>query len=154
MRQVGNFSFLLLKGMFFFRSGDTWAILNEAGKIPWERDIFTIAVIGVIKTSMQDFSKGVGIGSRSHDLFGESMMSRRISFSDAGQKLLILGTSGLVCSRLAGFGETGNLDRMSVILLRKNDPKVSASSASELHSGSLMGGQRWSIWLKAFHRLR
>ena len=54
----------------FFQKGETWADLKCEGKKPSVSDKLTIDVIGVIKMSMQSFTRLVGIGSKSEDLHG------------------------------------------------------------------------------------
>ena len=53
-----------------FNRGETRADLKCEGKEPSESDKLTIDVIGVIRMSMQSFSKLIGIASESDDLHG------------------------------------------------------------------------------------
>ena len=59
---------LSLLGEGFFEKGETWADLKCEGKESSVSDKLIIDVIGVIKMSMQSFTRLVGIGSKSEDL--------------------------------------------------------------------------------------
>ena len=63
----------------FLSKGETRACLKRSGKIPSERDILMILVIGVTSISLQSLIIDVGQGSRLQDLFGEDERSLRIS---------------------------------------------------------------------------
>lgn len=65
---------------------------------------------------MQDFNKEVGIGSKSQDLLGDVRMSRRISSSEAGEKLSNLGVFGSAGKSFA-ITLLGNEERMIDILV-------------------------------------
>ena len=56
----------------FFNRRETRADLKCDGKEPSESDTLIIDVIGVIRISIQSFTKLVGIGSKSNDLHGAS----------------------------------------------------------------------------------
>ena len=75
-----------LSRVAFFRSGLTKECLNADGNEPVESEKLTILVIVGRRTERHCLSSQVGMGSRSHCLFGESMMSLRISSSEAGEK--------------------------------------------------------------------
>ena len=73
-----------------FLSGDmTCDVLKMSGKTPEIKDILTICVIGTNKTSQQDFNNSVGIGSRSHVLLGEFIISFLTSSAVASSKQVI-----------------------------------------------------------------
>ena len=59
--------------MGFFNKGETRADLKCVGKHPSESDKLTINTIDVINTSIQSFTKPVGIGSKSDDLHGAGL---------------------------------------------------------------------------------
>ena len=61
---------ILIEGGFF-QKGETWADLQCGGKEPSVSDKLIIYVIGVIKMSVQSFTRLVGIGSKSEDLHGD-----------------------------------------------------------------------------------
>ena len=64
----------------------TTEFLKEDGKVPLDRDRFMIFVIVRVRRGAYCFSKEVGMGSRSHCLFGCDRRSVDISSSDAGVK--------------------------------------------------------------------
>jgi hypothetical protein len=68
--------------------------LKAVGKAPSERDKFINLVIGITSTSMHDFSRVVGIGSRSQDLVGAVVISRFTSASEMGEKTFNSGRFG------------------------------------------------------------
>ena len=127
----------------FFNSGETCAVLKDGGEFPLESDMFTTEVIRVTSMSIHDFSSGVGIGSRSHDLFGAVIISRQISSSEAGENTVRTGRSS---SERPGFSvliaEMGKEDRMREILSTKNEPNVCARATNDAQSGSFGVGQR------------
>ena len=60
-----------MEGGFLQRGGgETWADLKCGGKEPSVSIKLIIDVIGVIKMSIQSFTRLVGIGSKSEDLHG------------------------------------------------------------------------------------
>ena len=61
----------------FFRRGETWADLKCEGKELSISDKLIIDVIGVIRMSVQSFTKLVGIGSKSNDLHRAKRRRRR-----------------------------------------------------------------------------
>ena len=67
--------------------------LKMSGKEPEASDRFTILVMVGVSDCRQFLSKEVGMGSSSHCLFGEAMMSLEISSSDAGRKQLRMAGS-------------------------------------------------------------
>ena len=64
----------------FFKMGETWAVLKCEGKEPSVSDKLIVDVIGVIKISVQSFTRLVGIGSKSEDLHG-ARKTRRLTSS-------------------------------------------------------------------------
>ena len=101
---------------------------------------------------MHDFSRAVGIGSRSHDLVGAVKISFRISSSEAGAKERSLVGSGLAGSwAVPEGGSPEKEERIREILSTKNEPKVLAKSLKEVHSGRTLAGRRWSILSKTPH---
>jgi hypothetical protein len=129
----------------FFKRGKTCAVLKCEGKDPSESDRLTTDVIGVTRTSMQLFSKEVGIGSRSEDLQGALRTRRRTSSSVtvAKSRSSSLPSGGLGFARFESeFGFRGKEERIFVILFRKNDPKASASEGIEEQFGRCILGQR------------
>ena len=64
-----------------FNRGQTWADLKCEGKEPSVKDRLIIDVIGVIKMSIQSFTRLVGIGheSKSEDLHGDRRTRRSTS---------------------------------------------------------------------------
>ena len=64
-------------------------VLKMSGKTPEIKDKLTICVIGTNKTSKQDFNNAVGIGSRSHVLLGEFIISFLTSSAVASSKRVI-----------------------------------------------------------------
>ena len=69
--------------MVFLRSGITTDCLKFTGKIPVDRERFTIVIIGRIVA--ETCFRRVGIGSRSHCLLGEACKNLVISSIDAGE---------------------------------------------------------------------
>ena len=65
----------------FFNRGETREDLKWEGKEPSESDKLTIDVIGVIRMSIQSFTKLVGVGSKSDDLHGASSTGRCTSLA-------------------------------------------------------------------------
>lgn len=59
-------------------------LLKAEGKEPVAKDVFTMLVIVGASTDRHFLSRLVGIGSRSHCLFGLELMSRTISSVVAG----------------------------------------------------------------------
>ena len=65
----------------------TKEFLNEDGKVPEVRERLMILVMIGVSTMVHCLSKEVGIGSRSHCLFGKESSSLDTSSSVAGVKL-------------------------------------------------------------------
>ena len=65
----------------FFNSGLTTASFHFSGKIPDSKELLIILVTTGIRGSMQDFTSGVGIGSRQQDVDLDFAMSMRTSSS-------------------------------------------------------------------------
>ena len=64
------------------KRGETWAGLKCEGKEPAMSDKLIIDVTGVIKMSMQSFTRLVGIGSKSEDLHGARRRRWRTSSAE------------------------------------------------------------------------
>ena len=82
--EVGNWSIVLESvsiKISFFSKGVTCAVLKQDEKLLPSRLSFTIYVIGVKSTLIQSRTSDVGIGSKSHDLFGVDLMILRTSSS-------------------------------------------------------------------------
>lgn len=62
---------------YFFSRGITTASFQLTGKIPETKEVLIIFVITGIRSSIQDFSSGVGIGSRQQDVDFEFPVSMR-----------------------------------------------------------------------------
>ena len=73
----------LYRGMVFFRSGVARDCLKCMGKIPIDKERFTMVVIIRRIVAETCFRRKVGIGSRSHCLLGETCKSLAISPVDA-----------------------------------------------------------------------
>ena len=65
----------------FLQYGETWANLKCEGKEPSVSDklIIDLDVIGVIRTSVQTFTRLVSIGSKSEDIYGAHKTRQRTS---------------------------------------------------------------------------
>ena len=121
---------LLREGSFQRGGGGTWSDLKCEGKEPSVSDKLIIDVIGVIKMSIQSFTRLVGIGSKSEDLHGARRTRWRTS--SAVTQLTVCRTF-LVS---AGFNtreceSEGTEERMTEILLMKNERNVFAKAAIE-----------------------
>lgn len=68
----------------FLRRGETIECLKDDGKLPEDSERLTIRVMVGRRTGRHFLRSQVGIGSRSHCLFGDIFMSLRISTSVAG----------------------------------------------------------------------
>ena len=68
----------------FLRSGVTRDCLDCMGKVPVDKEKFTMVVIIGRIVAETYFRRNVGIGSRSHCLLGEAWKSLAISSIDAG----------------------------------------------------------------------
>ena len=66
----------------FFKRGKTWADLKCEGKEPSVSYKLIIDVIGVIKMSMQSFTRLGGIGSKSEDFHGARRTRWRTSSAE------------------------------------------------------------------------
>ena len=62
------------------------ADLYVEGKVPDERERFTIVVMGFNRTGKRDFKSGVGISSRGQEEFKAARMVCLISSDEAGVK--------------------------------------------------------------------
>jgi hypothetical protein len=66
----------------FFGIGVIWAVLNEVGKMPWEKDKFArLAMMGE-KKAEHDFRREVGIMSRGEDLVSDNLLRRARTSTD------------------------------------------------------------------------
>ena len=77
------------------------------GKQPEERDLFTIIVIYLAKTSIFSFISEVGTGSSLHDFDGDVMISSLNSVTQVGSNTVSLqcgSLCGCVCDRMADTG--------------------------------------------------
>lgn len=86
------------------RRGVTIECLKDDGKLPEDSERLTIRVMVGRRTGRHFLRSQVGIGSRSHCLFGDRFMSLRISTSVAGVKEEKSG------GRDGGDGKCGLLD--------------------------------------------
>ena len=68
----------------FFSSGIINAVLYEDGKVPVERERFTIVVMGFNSTGKRDLKSEAGISSRGQDELVAARMFRLISSDVAG----------------------------------------------------------------------
>ena len=75
----------------FLRRGRTTADLKELGKVPSERERFTMLVMGMIRESRQDLSKKVGMMSRVQEALEDLRMAAFTSSGLAGEKLVRQG---------------------------------------------------------------
>ena len=95
--------------------------LKIDGNEPETRDMLTMSVMIGASMDRQSLSSDVGIGSRSHCLFGDELMSRVISSMAAGWKEVML-TGGDGGSGVCGVVADGGMDDCSrEILSEKND---------------------------------
>ena len=99
----------------------TCANLKAGGKVPDDNDRLMSLVIGGRRESMQDFSRRVGIGSKSHDLTGGSMISLSTSLSETGVNCDNLWREGAAVAESTEIGkaEDGKEERITDILLEK-----------------------------------
>ena len=87
----------------FFSKGIATATFNLTGKIPVSNEMLIIFVVTGIRASTQDFSKGVGIGSRQQDGDLEFAISLNRSSSVSGVNVSINGlVKSLLVSVLSG----------------------------------------------------
>ena len=114
----------------FYKRGETWADLKCKGKEPSVSDKLIIDVIGEIEMSMQSFTTLVGIVSKSEDLHG----ARRTRWSTSSAEI----QHGFCRTFLVSGGfntreceSEGKEERMTEILLMKNELKVFAKVAIE-----------------------
>ena len=134
----------------FFNRGETRADLKCEGKEPSESDKLIIDVIGVIRMSMQSFTKLVGIGSKSDDLHGASRTRRHTSSAVTQVRFCktFLVSGGFSTHECESEGKE---EWMTEILFMKNELKVFARATIEEWSGRCSLGQRCKILLNAFH---
>ena len=78
----------------FFNNGLTTASFHFSGKIPDSKELLIILVTTGIRGSMQDFTSGVGIGSRQQDVDLDFTMSMRTSSLLSGANASINGGVG------------------------------------------------------------
>ena len=65
--------------------------MKALGKVPSERERFTMLVMGMIRESRQDLSKKVGMMSRVQEAFEDLRMAAFTSSGLAGEKLVRQG---------------------------------------------------------------
>ena len=116
--------------MGFFKRGETWANLKCEGKEPSVSDTLIIAVIGVIKMSMQSFTRLVGIGSKAEDLHGVRRIRWRTLSAVTQLKFCRTFLVSGGCNTRECESE-GKEERMKEILLLKNELNVFAKVAIE-----------------------
>ena len=116
----------------FFQKGEgrRGQTLKCEGKKPSVSDKLIIDVIGVIKMSMQSFSRLVGIRSKSEDLHGALRTRWRTSSAETQLRfcrtfLISGGFNTRECE------SEGKEERMTEILLMKNELKMLAKVAIE-----------------------
>ena len=107
----------------FFQKGETWADLKCEGKEPSVGDKLIIDIIGVIKMSMQSFTRLVGMGSKSEDLQGARRTRWRTSSAETQLRFCrtFLASGGFNTRECESEGKE---ERMTETLLMKNEPKV------------------------------
>ena len=110
----------------FLSNGLTIECLKDDGKVPEVSDMLTILVMVGKRTGRHFLRSQVGMGSRSHCLFGESNMSLRISSSEAGVNEEKSGGGDGGCGWCGSEEVVGEKARRSFsILSEKNDAKES-----------------------------
>ena len=89
--------------------------------MPEDNDRLKSLVIGGRRESMQDFSRQVGIGSKSHDLTRARMISLSTSLSETGENCDKLWRVEVAVTESTDFGkaEEGKEERIRDILLEK-----------------------------------
>ena len=120
----------LLRGGFFKR-GETWADLKCEGKEPSVSDKLIIDVIDVIKMSMQSFTILVGIGSKSENVHMGPVGQDGAPHRHRHNWDFVGGFNTRECE------SEGMEERMTEILLMKNELRVFAKVAIEEWSGIL-----------------
>ena len=127
-----------------FKRGETWADLKCEGKEPSVSDKLIIYVIGVIKMSIQSFTRLAGIGSKSEEL--REARGTRWRTSSAVTQLIFCRTF-LVSRRFNTRESVWKEERMTDILMKKRTEYVVAIRR-EIRC---ILGQRCQIVLNAFH---
>ena len=119
--------------------------MKESGKIPSERDMLMISVIGVMRISRQSLTRVVGHGSRSQCLLGEEEMILCTYSSETGLNARNFAgdVGGLGCSPLQDVAF--NTALILSILSLKNLPKEFARVVLSEHSGRGLGSDRCRI---------
>ena len=107
-----------------------WAELKCEGKELSLSDKLIIDVIGVIQMSMQSSTRLLGIGSKSEDLHGALRTKWRTSSAETQFRLcrIFLVSGGFNTRECESEGKE---ERMTEILLMKNELKVFAKVAIE-----------------------
>ena len=123
--------------------------LKCEGKEPSVSDKLILDVIGVIKMSMQSFTRLVGIGSKSKDLHEACRTRWRTSSAETQLRFCrtFLVSGGFNTRECESEGKK---ERMTDILLIKNELKVFAEVPIEEWPGRCILGQRCKILLNAF----
>ena len=103
----------------FLKRGETWADLKCEGRTPSVSDKLIIDVIGVIKMSIQSFTRLVGNESKSENVHGARRTRRRTSSEVTQARFCktFLVSGGLNTRECESEGKE---ERMTEILLRKN----------------------------------
>ena len=123
--EVGHGAIVLLRSSLqrlgLLSSGVTCANLKAGGKVPDDNDRVMSLVIGGRRESMQEFSRRVGIGSKSHDMTGARTRSLSTSLSATGVNCDKLWRIGAAVAESTEFGkaEDGEQERIRDILLEK-----------------------------------
>ena len=114
----------------FLQKGETWADLKCEGKEPSACDKLIVDVIGVIKMSIQSFTRLVGIGSISEDLHGGRRTRRRTSSVVTQVQFCrtFLVSGGFNTRECESEGKE---EQMTEILLMKNELNVFAKATTE-----------------------
>jgi hypothetical protein len=111
--------------------------LNDEGKLPELSDMLTILVIIDMRTGRHFLRSQVGMGSRSHCLLGEFVISFRISSSVAVVKTENSGGGDGGCGWCGSLGLFAVKARRSLsILSEKKEANESASDLTEMEDGS------------------
>ena len=127
-----------------------WADPKCGGKEPPVSDKLITDAIGVIKMPMQSFTRLVGIASKSEDLYGARRTRWRTSSAETQLRFCrtFLVSGGFNTRECESEGKK---ERMTEILLPKNELKVFAKVPIEERSGRCILGKRCKILLNAFH---
>ena len=99
----------------------TCANLKAGAEVPEDNDRLMSVVIGRRRESMQDFSRRIGIESKSHDLTGARMINLSTSLSETGKNWDKLWRVEVAVAESTEFGkaEEGKGERIREILSEK-----------------------------------